>query len=115
MMARDARRGLLKKQGGRAARAWLLTADTGEIVRLAGYDFDYGLDTLDELRAQGFKVPSSSDFVFSWGFYKQVKGHVFHKVHFGANGRYSAGARKRLSHRGRSPVPSECKSGNGEH
>ncbi len=84
-MVRDAKRGTLKKQGGQAARAWLLTAATGEIVRLAGYEFDYGLDTLDDLRAQGFTVPSSSDFVFSWGFYKQVKGRVYHKIHMASN------------------------------
>lgn len=80
-MSRDAKRGALKKQGGQAAKAWLLIAATGDMVRLAGYDFDYGLDTLDDLRAQGLNVPSSSDGVFSWGFYKQVKSHVFHKIH----------------------------------
>lgn len=82
-MGTDTTRATLKKQGAEAAKTWLSTASTGDIVRLAGYDFDYGLETLDDLREQGLNVPSSSDFVFSWGFYKQVKSHVCHKIHFG--------------------------------
>lgn len=54
--------------------------DPAQIVRVAGYDFDYSLDTLDELRQQGLKVPPSSDENFSWGFWKCVKGHVTHCV-----------------------------------
>lgn len=85
-MTKDLKRGQMKRRGGQAAKAWLSTADTREKVRLAGYDFDYGVDTLDDLRQQDFNVPSSADVMFSWGFYKQVKGHVFHKVHFGRHG-----------------------------
>jgi len=73
----------MKKQGSEAAKNWLTTADAAEVVQLAGYDFDYGIDTLDDLRAQGFGVPSSNDPDFSWGFYKKVKGHVVHKIHRG--------------------------------
>lgn len=80
-MSKDWKRGSVKRRGAEAARQWLSSADTGEKVRLAGYDFDYGLDTLDDLQQQGFNVPSSADLVFSWGFYKQVKGYVSHKVH----------------------------------
>lgn len=80
-MSKDLKRGNLKKRGAQAARQWLLRADSGEKVRLAGYDCDYGLETLDDLQQQGFTVPSSADLVLSWGFYKQVKGHVTHKVH----------------------------------
>ena len=66
-MVKDATRGTLKKQGGQAAKTWISPASTGDIVCLAGYDFDYGLDTLDDLRARGLNVPSSSDEAFSWG------------------------------------------------
>ncbi len=74
-------RGLAKRRGQEAAKVWLATADAAEKVRLAGYDFKYDIDTLDDLRAEGFHLPSSSDVVFSWGFYKRVKGHVVCKVH----------------------------------
>lgn len=78
-------RGLAKRRGQEAAKVWLATADTGEMVRLAGYDFKYDIDTLDTLCDKGFHLPSSSDVVFSWGFYKQVKGHVFSKIHKSKN------------------------------
>lgn len=74
-------RGLAKHRGQEAAKLWMATADTGEMVRLAGYDFKYDIDTLDALRAKGFHLPASSDVVFSWGFYKRVKGHVYSKIH----------------------------------
>lgn len=73
-------RGTQKKNGADAAKKWLATADPAEIVRLAGYDFDYQLDCLSDLAAQGFSVPPSRDHDFSWGFFKKVKGHAVHKV-----------------------------------
>ncbi len=43
-MSKDLKSGNVKKRGAQAARQWLLRADSGEKVRLAGYDFDYGVD-----------------------------------------------------------------------
>lgn len=75
------KRGESKHRGREAASEWLRTADPAETVRVAGYDFDYDLDTLTILRSQGFTVPPSSDVDFSWGFWKKVKGHVVHSVY----------------------------------
>ena len=69
-----------KKDGQNAARKWLKDALIQDIVDLAGSQFEYG-ETLDGLIAHGYRVPRSSDQMFSWGFFKQVKGHVFHKMH----------------------------------
>ena len=69
-----------KKQGSVAASEWCRAADPAEIVRVAGYDFDFRLDTLDLMRKQGLNVPSSSDDYFSLGFWKGVKSYAVHKV-----------------------------------
>ena len=75
------RQAIAKRQGRNAAKVWLASAATADKVMFAGYDFRYGEDTLDDLREAGINVPSSSDPQYSWGLFKQVKGHVFHKVH----------------------------------
>lgn len=85
-MGEHRRQAMAKRQGRNAAREWLATATTGDKVGVAGCGFQYGYDTLDELRKEGLDVPSSDDPDFSWGFFKQVKGHVYHKVHFGMKG-----------------------------
>lgn len=69
-----------KRLGMDAAKAWTKKANVSEIVKLAAYDFDYKLDTLDLLIEQGFDLPKSSDYVFSYGFWKQTKSHVTHKI-----------------------------------
>lgn len=76
------KRGRAKREGSKAAKVWLTDADIGEKIRLAGFAFEYGVDTLDDLREEGFNIPSSADHIFSWGFYKQVKSHVYHTVHY---------------------------------
>ena len=75
------RQAIAKRQGRNAAKVWLASAATADKVMLAGFDFRYGEDMLDDLRKEGIEVPSSSDPHYSWGFFKQVEGHVFNKVH----------------------------------
>lgn len=72
-MSKD--RGTAKKQGQSAAKAWLLSATTQQKINLAGCRFDYG-DTLIALASNGLDVPLIADVDSSWGFFKQVKGHV---------------------------------------
>lgn len=79
--AKITKRGRAKREGSEAAKVWLTDADTAEKVRLAGFAFEYGVDTLDDLREEEFNVPSSADYIFSWGFYKQVQSHVHQTVH----------------------------------
>jgi hypothetical protein len=68
-----------KNDGKAAARKWLTDASIQDMIELAGSRFEYG-ETLDGLIAEGYRVPRSSDRDFSWRFFKQVKGHVFHKM-----------------------------------
>jgi len=86
-MNRYRREAIAKRQGRDAAKAWLASAATADKVMLAGFDFKYDIDTLDDLRKEGIGVPSSSDPHYSWGFFKQVKGQVFHKVHVSGTSR----------------------------
>jgi hypothetical protein len=82
-MQRDARsraKAQAKKAGLVAARAWCKTVPREDQLKLAGYGFEYGM-TLDNLRSEGLRVPSSRDIDFSWGFFKQVKGRVHHALH----------------------------------
>ena len=75
------RQAIAKRQGRNAAKVWLASAATADKVMFAGYDFKYDIDTLNDLRKEGIEVPSSPDPHYSWGFFKQVKGQVFHRVH----------------------------------
>jgi len=63
----------------RAAKDWYRTAAVRDRLAVAAYDFEYG-DVLDDLADEGVAVPASSDVDFSWGFFKQVKGKVFHAL-----------------------------------
>lgn len=77
-MARS-ERGSEKYRGREAAKRWCQTASIEQQVRLAGCDLQYG-ETLDNLIEHGLDVPAASNRDFSWGFYKQVKGRVTHKI-----------------------------------
>jgi hypothetical protein len=68
-----------KKLGQQAARKWLKNTQPDIQVELAGCRMQFG-ETLDDLIGDDLPVPPSSDPYFSWGFYKQVKGHVVHKL-----------------------------------
>lgn len=76
----DHTRGHAKKAGAAAAREWSRSTRNQELLRVAGYPFQYGI-TLNDLRAQGLTVPPASDQDFSWGFYKQLKSCVHHALY----------------------------------
>lgn len=67
-----------KKDGASAAKRWLFTAQTDELVQLTAANYEYGI-VLDELR-HDHSVPGSRDRDFSWGFLQQVKSSVYHKL-----------------------------------
>ncbi len=50
-----------------------------DLIDLAASQFEYG-ETLDGLIDDGHAVPQSNDPIYSWGFFKQAKGHVFHRL-----------------------------------
>ena len=77
-MASNGRRADMKRSGREQARNWIHHPDTsdGLLVALAECDFAYG-ETLDDLIAEGYRVPRSNDRDFSLGFMKLVKGHVY--------------------------------------
>lgn len=75
----DKERGEAKRRGQEAAKRWLQQATIEQKVALAGVQLEYG-ETLDDLIEENFEVPSSADKDFSYGFFKQVKGHVFHAL-----------------------------------
>ena len=93
-MDRFNKQAIAKRNGRDAAKVWLASAATADKVMLAGFDFRYGVDTLDDLSEEGIEVPSSCDPLFSWGFFKQVKGHVFHKVHVAGEKTSTKGVQK---------------------
>jgi hypothetical protein len=78
--ARTRAKAQAKKAGQVAARSWCKTVSREELLKLVGHGFEYGM-TLDNLRADGLKVPSSRHIDFSWGFFKQAKGRVHHALH----------------------------------
>jgi hypothetical protein len=83
LMDRDDRRRAkreAKKAGQAAAKQWCRAASQQAQVTLAGWDFKYGM-TLDGLIGGGARVPPSADEDYSWGFFKQVKGRVYHALH----------------------------------
>ena len=65
----DQRRGKMKWNGRNAAADWLRTAGIEHMIKLAGCELEYG-ETLNDLIGDGFKIPSSSDRDFSWGFFR---------------------------------------------
>lgn len=71
-----------KARGRDAAKAWCKTASIKQQVELAAADLEYG-ETLNALRADEFDVPESSDWDYSWGFFKQVKWKIFRAIHRG--------------------------------
>ncbi len=85
-------RGDSKKQGARAAKEWYTQATIEQRVALAGCDFEYG-ETPSKLVADGYDVPKSEDMDYSWGFFKEVKGIVFHAIH-AADDRRRKGSKK---------------------
>lgn len=68
-----------KKSGQVAAKEWLRTATIEDKIGVAACDFEYG-ETLDDLVKDEYPVPRSQEPNFSWGFYKQIKSHVYHAV-----------------------------------
>ena len=79
-MQRNSRQAEEKRRGRNEAKMWLTTATAKDKVEVTGCDFEYGYDTLDMLREEGLSVLSSDSTDFSWGFFKQVKGHVLHRL-----------------------------------
>lgn len=76
-MTQPTRRGTSKRRGAALAKEWIRIAPQRDKVRVAAAVVDYGF-TLTELADGSTQLPVSSDKDFSWGFYKQVKSHVFH-------------------------------------
>ena len=72
-------RGEKKNQGMQAAKEWLKTAPVQVQIDVAGSKFNYG-ETLNGLIDEGLSVPCSNDRDFSWGFFKQVKSRLNHKL-----------------------------------
>ena len=72
-------RGQAKKRGQQAAKTWIKANRLQCQIDVAGSGFEYGV-VLDDLRGKGLSVPASQDADFSWGFFKQVKGYVHHKL-----------------------------------
>lgn len=79
-----------KKMGQASAKEWSRTSPHGSQIALAGCGFRYGM-TLEDLSASGLRVPQSRDVDFSWGFFKQIKGHVHHALYRQSTRETSAG------------------------
>lgn len=74
-------RALLKKMGQLAARYWIKRAQISDVVWLAGLEASYDEELVSVLRDLDVRSQGSNSHDFAWGFYKQVKCHVFNLVY----------------------------------
>lgn len=70
-------KGDMKRTGQFAAKRWCRSALPKAQIALAGWRFEYGM-TLNDLVSEGADVPPSGNRDYSWGFFKQVKGRIYH-------------------------------------